>query len=72
MKTEICKKHKIDYTGSSCGPCDLLNKKHSNKLNRIRAAIKNYEMSEAEWPEDDHYNLSSLLQDIRSILRSRK
>lgn len=71
MRKELCKKHNIDHTGTSCGGCDNLNKRHSNKLRRIRQVVGDFKRMKAMTHLEDYNNLQDLYVQINSILRSR-
>jgi hypothetical protein len=75
MKKELCKKHNVDHTGTSCGACDNLNKRHSNKLRRIRQVVKDFERMSARLSAssylEDYNNLTDLYTQVKSILGSR-
>jgi len=68
---DFCKKHNVDHTGTSCGACDNLNKRHSNKLRRIRQVVKDYDRTLALTMLGDYNDLRDLVKQVRSILGSR-
>lgn len=39
MIKEFCKRHKVDYTGTLCGACAELWRKHSLELKRLKKKI---------------------------------
>jgi N-glycosylase/DNA lyase len=71
MKKELCKKHNVDYAGTRCGHCDNLNKRHSNKLRRIRQVVKDFERTPWRGQFGYYNDMNDVIIQIVYILRRR-